>query len=559
MSPTETEVKEDPSPPSKEDTHVDPSFTVEFSRSPLGEINKVISEVGDISFLWSSVLGPRILLENTPLGFRRNVMLAEGLKKLTWSHRPPYYPLPKHGERLADRLLKIVKGVLIGIPPRRNTGEPCYYVHPESWINYLQEMKRILSASFPLLLEKDETIPSMPRWGPNNNPKEAWIRLDFEIIGVIFREDVENILGYLFNKEVLGLIPRAVDRVTFAPEIMSTPQAFIYQTPHHMSIHPTPNVEDRIDSTRGLIHQHFAQTIDTGIKSQTEGLGEIRKQQSESIYAPRSFVIPPVYGKHPMELAQSNRLKEFFSPYQGPKGSSVPANDPHTPTPVLCVSDKKSSLGIFANTRKEEALEGSSVSNTGFPPGSPSGGPRDDPPPGGGPPSGGNSPEPHFNVKLKSDAIPNWVWGPKEQHAWNLAKKALASAPIRAYTITGLGDRLYTNTCNSAIAAILQQIQAMKIRDLRGTRLYEHLKKAWEAGLPIPSTVSPFCVKEAAMLTSNGSWDEEFEETVIQVERVIVYWSRVLKEAERNYTPTEKEAPNQISTLPRGRKNLGHY
>lgn len=37
-------------------------------------------------------------------------------------------------------------------------------------------------------------------------------------------------------------------------------------------------------------------------------------------------------------------------------------------------------------------------------------------------------------------------------------------------------------------------------------------------------------------------WAEEFEDTLIDIEWVIAYWSWVLKSTEKNYSPTEKEA-----------------
>lgn len=133
-----------------------------------------------------------------------------------------------------------------------------------------------------------------------------------------------------------------------------------------------------------------------------------------------------------------------------------------------------------------------------------------------------------------------WKWNALEQEAFDLSKEVLTNAPVRAFAIPGLGYRLYTDACDYGLGAILQQVQPIAIRDLKGTKTYEKLKDVHSRGLPIPQLVVD--IDKSNDGHNKREWSVIFEDTIVDVERVIAYWSRTLKPAERNYSPTEREA-----------------
>jgi hypothetical protein len=134
-----------------------------------------------------------------------------------------------------------------------------------------------------------------------------------------------------------------------------------------------------------------------------------------------------------------------------------------------------------------------------------------------------------------------WKWEAKHEVAFEAVKRSLQSAPVLGHPIEGLPYRLYTDASDTAIGCALQQIQPMKLRDLEGTRAHKSMMKAFSRGDPPPKLAIALSerIKDDKM---PQEWATNVDDTVIFVERVIGYWSRTFKNAELNYSATEREA-----------------
>ena len=102
----------------------------------------------------------------------------------------------------------------------------------------------------------------------------------------------------------------------------------------------------------------------------------------------------------------------------------------------------------------------------------------------------------------------NCEWTEVHSEAFKLCKQVLVKP--------GFPCRLYSDACDFGLAGILQQVQRIQLKDIKGTKAYKCCEKVFNANEPMLSLVVQIS-KLSNDVPENGNWAESLDDTWILV------------------------------------------
>ena len=232
---------------------------------------------------------------------RRELVLMIAQEIFEDTDRLPVALLPRHGEVLASDIISSLDSLLIGLPAKSGESgaeEPFYHLDSMKYLTFNNLLLSYLNRADPILRRKRLPAPDRPRWGPNDEPLELWSANDFEILAVLYREEIENLLGYLFNNH--ALVPSKREGQGGLPE--SEGRFSVRSLREEIPSLPQDVEEDPFYTPSGTMHKD------------PEGFESTRRGISEQQYGYRpESERTGVYASHPTKISRSKRLTELFS------------------------------------------------------------------------------------------------------------------------------------------------------------------------------------------------------------------------------------------------------
>ncbi|KII96103.1 hypothetical protein PLICRDRAFT_97177, partial [Plicaturopsis crispa FD-325 SS-3] len=238
-----------------------------------------------------------------------------------------------------------------------------------------------------------EMIPALPSWGRNGNTFEVLDDNDFEIYGICYREDVEELIGYLYAYH------------TFCNPI--DPYAELVP------------VRARIEKVE----------VENETLVEKPAVESVSNRDASTIFHPALSTIT----ESPSSYSSSNRMQEMFSDSRRPSASLPPPPPPPPTNPQASAVHP-----IPPSGPPDDDPDDSDDNGRG-----PSRNPRQNLPAGRtprpvNPPSFDRQPMGvHLDKKLKFDTIPEWNGDPNSLGRWMIKVNALSTISDSVYTDLG--------------------------------------------------------------------------------------------------------------------------
>src|SRR5260370_14634062 len=114
-----------------------------------------------------------------------------------------------------------------------------------------------------------------------------------------------------------------------------------------------------------------------------------------------------------------------------------------------------------------------------------------------------------------SHYIPGGSWGRNQKMAFHSTQNALASAPILGHPMQGQPLRVCSDASDIALGACLQQVQPIRLGDMKWTKIYDLALEAHHKGAGVPR-IAKLASTRTLEVPPPGEWALPLEGTILQ-------------------------------------------
>jgi hypothetical protein len=149
--------------------------------------------------------------------------------------RLPHYNLNAECQGMVQDILYRLDQALMGIRYHTSTGKVGYYIDSSCYTQLMDQLSMLQDRGLPTLKVKGEWVRPLPRWGYFNRIHQVWSSSDFTFLAILLRDEVENLLGYLYDQRALFSRTVRTGRTSFGTTHNSTALVSKIQVQHSLS------------------------------------------------------------------------------------------------------------------------------------------------------------------------------------------------------------------------------------------------------------------------------------------------------------------------------------